>query len=162
MIRNGFSLIEVLVVIALIGIMLSIGTLQFNNFLAKGAVERQTRELYSDFMVTRTAAMTQHAPKSVIMTPTGFTFYSSSLGTGGTFTRSLSKAVTWAGKTPSETEKRIDFDQRGILDSAGITICVEPSVENAQVDSIVLFTTRIHLGKIDFGSECNSANFKVK
>lgn len=166
--RAGFTITEILIVIVLTGIILTIGTLQFNQFLVKGAIERQTTELYSDFMATRTAAVTQHASKRVIMTPTAFTFISSALGSGATVTRTLSKPVTWTGRTSGVTEKLIVFDERGTFDIVGngnTTICVEPSIETAKIDSIVLFSTRIHLGKIYFvgiQGECNSDNVTVK
>lgn len=166
--RAGFTITEMLIVIALMGIILSIGTLQFNEFLVKGAIERQTRELYSDFMATRSAAVTQHASKRVIMTPTAFTFISSALGSGGTVTKTLSKPVTWTGKTPGDIQKLIVFDERGtfdIVNNGNTTICVEPSLEAVTIDSIVLFSTRIHLGKVYFvgiQGECKSANVTVK
>lgn len=160
--RAGFTLVEILVVVAIIGTLLTIGTLQFNSYFAKNAIERQTRELYSDFMNARSAAVTQHASKTVIITPTKVTFNATGPG-GSTVTKTMSKPITWTGRG-IDTEKTITFDERGIffVNNGNTTICVEPSVENAQVDSIVLFTTRIHLGKLDFESECKSDNFKAK
>ena len=166
--RKGFTLIEVLVVVTILGIILSICTLQFSRFLAKGDIERQTQELYADFMATRTAAVTEHASKTVKITPTEVTYYSSPLGGGSTVTKKLSKRVTWAGKTSSETEKLIIFDERGtfdIVNNGNTTICVEPSDESVRVDSIVVFSTRIHMGKVYFQGlqgECKSVNVTVK
>ena len=167
--NRGFTLIEILIVIALIGILLSIGTLQFSDYIRKGAVERQTKELYSDLMTSRTAAVTQRSSKRVVITPTVFRFVSSSLGGGissGSTTRVLSKPVTWTGKAASDTQTQIIFDERGTFNidiaNGNTTICVEPSLETAQYDSIVVFSTRIHMGKVAFGGACNSANVTVK
>jgi len=166
--RKGFSLIEILVVVTILGTLLAIGTLQFNRFLAKGEIERQTQELYADFMATRTAAVTQQTSKMVKITPTEATFYDSPLGNGSTITKKLSKPVTWAGKTSGETEKLIIFDERGtfdIVNNGNTTICAEPSDESTRIDSIVVFSTRIHLGKVYFQGvqgECKSANVTVK
>lgn len=160
--RAGFSLVEILVVLTIMGTLLAFSSLQFNRYINKGDIERQTRELYADFMTARAAAVTQHASKTVIITPTTVTFLSGGLG-GGTTTKTLSKPITWTGKSSSESQKVVTFDERGIYSVVDdTTICVQPSVENAQVDSIVLFTTRIHLGKVDFESECKSENFKAK
>jgi len=169
--HHGFTLIEIMIVIALIGILLSTGTLQFSDYIRKGAIERQTQELYSDLMLTRTLAVTQRTPMRVIVSPTVFTFVSSSLGGGvssGSVTRVLSKPITWTGKG-SSTEKQISFDERGIFnideideDKRKTTICVEPSFESAQYDSIVVLSTMIYLGKVAFGGECKSDNVTVK
>jgi len=165
---KGFTLIEILVVVTIMGTLLAISTIKFSRYLAKGEIERQTQELYADFMATRTAAVTQHTSKIVKMTPTEVTFYSSPLGNGSTVTRKLSKPVTWAGKTSGETEKLIVFDERGtfdIVNDGNTTICVEPSDESTRIDSIVVFSTRIHLGKVYFQGvqgECKSANVTVK
>lgn len=159
--RAGFTLVEILVVLTIMGTLLAIGSLQFNSYFAKNAIERQTRELYAEFMTARVAAVTQHASKTVIVTPTKVTFNASGPG-GSTVTKTLSKPITWAG-IGTETEKVITFDERGLsFGSNNTTICVEPSVENAQVDSIVLFTTRIRMGKIKFEEVCSSAEFTAK
>jgi Tfp pilus assembly protein FimT len=157
-----------MIVIALIGILLSTGTLQFSDYIRKGAIERQTQELYSDLMLTRTLAVTQRIPKRVDVTPTVFRFVSSSLGGGvssGSVTRVLSKPITWTGKG-SSTEKQIIFDERGTFNidviDGNTTICVEPSFESAQYDSIVVFSAMIYLGKVVFGGECKSDNVTVK
>ena len=165
--RAGFSLVEILVVLTIMGTILAIGTLQFNLFMTKGTIERQTRELYADFMAARTAAVTQHTSKTVVITPTSVTFVSADLG-GGTTTKTLAKPITWAGKASGDAQKVIIFDEQGAFDvvnNGNTTICVKPTLEKAQVDSIVLFSTRIHLGKVYFDGiqgDCTSDNVTVK
>lgn len=166
--RKGFSVVEILVVLTITGIILAVGTLQFNAFLTKGDIERQTRELYADLMSIRTDAFTQQKSKIVKMTPTAFTFYSSNLAGGGTVVKKLSKPVTWTGKTSSDTERMIVFNEQGTFDlvnNGNISICVQPTVESVQVDSIVVFSTRIHLGKVYFSNgiqgDCTSADNNI-
>ncbi len=166
--NSGFSLIEILVTLTIVGIILATGSLQFNSYVTKGAIERQTRELYAEFMAIRTAAITQQKTKIVKMTPTAFTFYSSISGGGGTVVKNLSKPITWTGKALSETEMMIIFNEQGAFDLANngnISICVKPTVENAQVDSIVVFSTRVHLGKVYFSNgiqgDCTSASNNI-
>jgi hypothetical protein len=114
-------------------------------------------------------AVTQRTPKRVIVTPTVFTFISSSLGGGvssGRITKVLSKPVTWTGRG-SSTEKQIIFDERGTFNidvsEGNTTICADPSVESLQYDRIVIFSTRIHLGKATvFGGVCDSDHVNVQ
>lgn len=165
--RHGFTLVEVLIVIAIMSILLSITSMQFTDYLRRGAIERQTKELYSDLMATRTAAVTQHSPRRVIVTPTVFTFISSAMGNNsGRTTRTLARTITWSGRgTATQTE--IIFDERGTFNidvSAGnTTICVDPSLESVLYDRIVVFSTRIHLGKATvFEGACDSDHVNVQ
>ncbi len=167
--RDGFTLIEIIIVMALLGILSAIASLQWSDYLRKVEIERQTWELYSDLMTCRVAAVTQRCPKRVIVTPTVFTFISSARGgdvSSGRTTRVLSQPVSWAGKTSGDSEALILFDERGTFDidvgNGNTTICVEPSHKSAQYDGIVVFSTRIHLGKVAFGEVCKSANVTVK
>lgn len=164
--RRGFTLVEIIVVTALIGILLTIATMQFSDYIRKGAIESQTKELYSDLMLIRTMAVTQRSSKRVVITPTSFSLISSSIGggvTSGRTTKKLSKPVTWTGKSASDTKTQIIFDERGtfnIVSNGNTSICVDPSLESAQFDSIVVFSTRIHLGKV--GGDCDSDHITIK
>lgn len=166
--RRGFSLAELVIIIAIIGILLSVTALQFIDYIQKGAIERQTKELHADLMTTRTEALTQRSLKRVVVTPTAFSFISSTLGGGvssGRVTKVLSKPVTWSGGSSEKTEMEITFDERGIfsVDSGnGTTICVNQSTESAWHDTLVLSTTRIHMGKVSFGGACLSENVTIR
>jgi len=51
---RGFSLMELMVVLAIFATLLSIATLDFNAMTKKAQIERQTRELFADLNQART------------------------------------------------------------------------------------------------------------
>lgn len=161
--NRGFTLIEILVVIAIIGILGSIATLQFQKYMNKANVEKQTKELYADLMTARTEALTKQGNKRVIITPKFYSFTS----TGGMWSKSYTKPVLfdlqWAGGGISRT---LDFDERGLFDivnNGNTSVCVNnAAATDAVYNSVVVFSTRIQLGKLNEGAACASTNITVR
>lgn len=151
--RNGFSLIELLITIALITIMLSIATFQFSAFSKKSGVESQTRKLYGDLMELRSQAMFEKRSRGVKLSALSYSIYSSEVMT-------VNPIQVTTLKTPINTEE-IVFDTRGMLQSAATSICVSET-NSAAVDSIAVSMTRIKLGKLKAGEACLSENIISK
>lgn len=151
--RNGFSLIELLITIALITIMLSIATFQFSAFSKKSGVESQTRKLYGDLMELRSKAMFEKRSRGIKLSALSYSIYSSEVMT-------VNPIQVTALKTPINAEEII-FDTRGMLQSAATSVCVSET-NSAPVDSIAVSTTRIKLGKLKEGMGCISENIISK
>ena len=58
--KDGFSLIELLVVIIILGIVASLGTVSFTGWIRKHDLESQVKEMYTDLMNARLTAMHQN------------------------------------------------------------------------------------------------------
>lgn len=147
--RSGFTLVELLVAIAIIGILTTISTLQFSSYLRKGAIERQTRELYGDMVELRSKAAFEKQSRLLRLTSAGYSLYS----TGNTTANPVA-VVTFKVPITFNNGGNIRYDTKGILlreDRGSVCVAEENS---APVDSIVLSLTRIQLGKRDVGEAC--------
>jgi len=151
--RNGFSLIELLITIALITIMLTIATFQFSAFSKKSGVESQTRKFYGDLMELRSKAMFGKRNMGIKLSALSYSIYSSEVMT-------VNPVQVTTLNAPINTAE-ILFDSRGMLQSAANSICISEA-NDAAVDSIVISKTRIKLGKLKAGKGCISENIIYK
>ncbi len=156
--ERGFTLVEMLMVIAIIGILTTIGTFQFSSYQKKSAIDSQTRIMYGDLMELRNKALFEKSNRLFrLKSTTSYALYASEDGTATPLeTKTLKMPITWNGTAD------IIFDTRGMLkDLSNKTICVVE--ENASpVDSIVVSATRIQLGKLDEGAACAANNVTAK
>jgi prepilin-type N-terminal cleavage/methylation domain-containing protein len=67
--NRGFSLLEVLVVIGIIGIITAIAIPNYNNSMDKAKIEKQTKELHSVIVTARLAAMQDKRPGAIFFGP---------------------------------------------------------------------------------------------
>src|SRR5690349_14899987 len=72
----GFSLTELIVVIAIISILLSVTTLNFHDWQVKNNVEAQVRQMVTDFSDLRVRAFTMKQKHSITLYSTYYVFKS--------------------------------------------------------------------------------------
>ena len=161
--RNGFSLLELIAVIALISVLLAIAMFEFNGYSRKSSIDSQARALLADLMTVRSQAMYEKRRRAVQLTDTSFAVYSSGVATGTPIlSQSLRNAITPASVT-------LYFDSRGVFtDSLGHpvadqAICIEPNTNPGRTDSLIVSSTRILAGKRSGTfAGCNSANITIQ
>lgn len=68
--NNGFSLIELLTVMVLLGIVAGLGTVSFRGWVKKHELESQVKEVYTDLMNARITAMHHNRTHFVTLAPT--------------------------------------------------------------------------------------------
>jgi len=153
---RGFSLVEMVLVLAVIAILLSIGTLRFRDYALRSAVEAQTRGLYSELSKARAKALFERRTTRFKLYADHFEVYSSVLTSDTTpvLTRALRFPITW------NSGSVIDFDEKGITTN-WCSICVDASDAVGAVDSVVVDFIKQGVGKKDKGSECKSPNITI-
>lgn len=147
--QAGFSIIEMVVVLAIVGTLAVLATLQFNTYMRKSQMQSQIQMLYSDLNRVRSQALFSRRPRSVTMTANQYALYSSSVVTVNPVER---KALKYPMALNNGAQ--LDFDERGLLanvTSASACILL-PTSQDAAIDSLVLSQTRILIGK------CNDCN----
>lgn len=74
--ESGFTLTEILVVVAIIGVLLSIATFGFHQWMVKSNVEAEVRQMLADFSQLRFRAVTTKQKHSVTINSNSYVFKS--------------------------------------------------------------------------------------
>ncbi len=159
---TGFSLIELMVVIAIIAILLSLATLNFNQWQRKSQIERQTRELMADLNTARTESIYRKQSHALIMNTDGLGYilrrYSSPdekrTSTVQPAEIILNKGVHYQftkGSGSSIGDRIFQFDITGFTNDWD-TIRVNPVGSGAAFDCVVVSASRINIGQMSGGT----------
>lgn len=160
--RNGFSLVELIIVIAIIGIGASIATLSFNQWVRKSNIEKETRELLSDLNEARLQSVyTKKQHGIAFQTANSYVLkeYSSlnESSAGGLIkeTKTTKYTMTKKDGTAISANTLILFDTRGALSNTmGYTFRFNP-IDVAAFDCVVISEARTDLGKMGTGNVCS-------
>ena len=166
--ESGFSLIELLIVISIMGILLSIVSINFKQWMVKNRVEAQVRQMVSDFSELRTKAFTTKQRHSITIFQSRYVFESySSEGedkcTGGTPVPGKTSDVDFKLKKTSDYftgscanvgGDTFEIDGRGMLVGTTGTIYLDYDNASPVVDCFRISTLRINPGKKN-GSSCD-------
>ncbi len=152
-------MIEMIVVLAIAGILVTIATLNFRNMTIKSNIESQIKQMYSDLMTARIEAMDRNTYHFVTLNANQYTVTEDAAGNctnsscssvAGDITllqTTMTNAIQWniAGKN------EIIFDNRGLVQVTTGTISISDTV-GAAYDCILIETTRTSMGAMGGGN----------
>lgn len=150
--ESGFTLIELMVVVAIIGIILSFSTLHFSRLNQKYRVESTTREIYSLLMKARNNASTTNTRHLAVLSADQV-----QTGADADVDNNIdgsSDSVQSPQFTIKFTGSPVFFDRRGLATNE--TIHIEDYSPNITptMDCIAIFATRINMGRWDGVNNC--------
>jgi len=159
--NNGFSIIELIVVIGILSILLAIATMNGREWMERYRVEGQTKELYTDLMSARVNAMQRNRMFFVTLAANQYAIYEDTFPSPD----GNEDPDTGAGQDRPVTQKTLHyplvvgfptslrFTGNGLLSSPlGATLSFT-STASPLSDCVVLSTTRILMGKMN-GTDC--------
>lgn len=164
--NRGMTLVEVMTVVAIIGVLTFILGFSFQGWLAKYKVEDETKRFYADLMDARARAMQKKRFTFVdLSSTTRYVTYEDtqpspdgdeSLNSGADLLVADSDS-TWPGGLPYPIDgavlggiTQVDFNKEGLA-SVPLTIRLT-SGHSPDYDCIAITTTRIRMGRYDDGS----------
>ena len=161
---RGYSLVEMVVVIAVISILLAIAILKFSEYANRYRAESQARLIYSELLKARSNAVYERRSSRVKLYTDHFDVYSSTQddtnGVAPVRTQLLDFPVDCNGTGDGVKGYPLDFNGIGLA-SNSCSICVE-NYGSGAVDSMVISDTRLNIGIKDTGASCGSANITFR
>jgi prepilin-type N-terminal cleavage/methylation domain-containing protein len=174
---TGFTLIEILFVMVIMGILLAFATISGSVWMNRYRVESQTKQMYTDLLNARAKAMLRNKMYFAVFTATRYTVYEDSnpgpdgngtleAGAGGdkqVLQTNLNATYAVTLKPTAAVADTINFSSKGLVSwSLGIvsvptvtqqTIYVTSKKSGVAYDCIVIAQTRLTMGAWD-GANC--------
>lgn len=161
--NSGFTLIELMIAIAIMAIVMATATLNFQAWQTKNNMEAQLREIFVDLNEARINAFTQKTNYRITFQPNSYVMknYSSEnepISFGRTIVNKTlkygltSKNESGSSLTVDITDRFVEFDSSGITSNL-FTVIVNPLSVDLTLNCLVIYKTRVNMGKIN-GTAC--------
>ena len=158
---QGFSIVELVVVISIIAVLLSVSTIAFNSWQTKHAMESQIRAMAADFSGIRMRAITTKQRHTITLNAKSyvFGFYSSEENASTPLPGGFHSVVYKLQKSDGSDYSNdvYEIDQRGTNVSITATIYLENAESSSGLNCLKLHTVRINPGnRASSGGTCDN------
>ncbi|MCL2457591.1 MAG: prepilin-type N-terminal cleavage/methylation domain-containing protein [Desulfobulbus sp.] len=152
--QGGFTLVELIVVVVIIGALLGVATLYFVQLNEKYKVESLTKEIYSTLMKNRNDAATTNTPRVIELAADRIRSGPDADGNRNIDDGEPVNEMQSSGFVFQFTgANRIAFDRRGLTtDNQTLIITGARFGATPAMDCISIAATRINIGKMEAGN----------
>ncbi|MBL0225568.1 MAG: hypothetical protein IPQ16_08340 [Geobacteraceae bacterium] len=158
----GFSFVELVLILVIIGILSAIAVPAYNGWMRKYKIESQVRTMVTEFSELRLKAMTTKQRQSITLNANSYIFMSYSsdavpLGSGAVDggIKTVAYPLMSNASTPF-AGTMLEIDQRGLLISTPDTIYVETEGTSTALNCLTVHTARVNPGfSATIGGACN-------
>ena len=151
--ERGFTLVELIIVVAIMAVLVSVGSLEYNKMQKKAEIEREVVTIYTSLSDLRLQALYTKTPRSAIISGSQLKIYASA----DTAVPPLSVLTLPYQVVMTSGASLVAFDASGMMLDSESAICIEPAgvADNpGNTDSVVVSAARIHTGKRTSGEDC--------
>lgn len=149
--RGGFTLVEIMIAIAILGILVVLAVTTFEGMNEKYKVEAETKQMYADLMDVRGRAMQRNRWFFVRVDPTGYATYEDGPPPDGDTARNgndnlvTNVIVRHAIANDLAGGGSFGFNRNGIANDNGTIRFVSTALPD--YDCITILSTRIKMGQ---------------
>jgi prepilin-type N-terminal cleavage/methylation domain-containing protein len=163
---RGITFIELVVVIAIFGILLAIAGIQYHEWQTRYGIETQVRQLYMDLMGARVEAMQQNQVYIVRFNASAYIVYRDENG-NNTYDSGIDTRIDRFSKIELKYPIKLDSDNNNTLDivinrrgifNQNLSLRVtkqDGTLSGAEYDCLNITQIRINLGKYN-GTTCEN------
>jgi prepilin-type N-terminal cleavage/methylation domain-containing protein len=159
--ENGFTLVELLIVIVIIAILLAMATLNFSAWSRKHNMEAQVKQMYTDMLSAKVDAMHKRRQFTVNTNVITNSYTITDVTTGTVVQKTLKFPVTTSAGAGINLALTFDVNGLNITANAPQTICLQTSDASLAYDAIIIDQVKINLAKRT-GGNCVIANCTIK